>query len=325
MAGSKDYYRILGVDKNVTPEALKKKYRQLALKYHPDRNKGDKAAEEKFKEISEAYAVLSDANKRKQYDTFGSDQFHQRFSQEDIFRGFDLGDILRDFGFSGGDLFENLFGRTRRPRGKKGYRAQQSPFGGEGHGFQDFFGGSQPFGTGPQTDPRGVDVSAELTISLEEAARGTTKNITVSRGVRRENLSVKIPAGIADGRKLRLAGKGEPGPGGGVGDMYLTVRLQEDPVFRRENDDLHIEKEIRLSDALLGTTIEVATLLDGIRKVRVPPGTSPGSKIRLRGMGMPLMDGSGRGDAYVAIRIALPKSLSKQQRKLVEELAREGL
>jgi curved DNA-binding protein len=325
MAGSRDYYRILGVDKNVTPEELKKKYRQLALKYHPDRNKGEKAAEEKFKEISEAYAVLSDPEKRRQYDTFGSAQFHQRYSQEDIFRGFDLGDILRDFGFSGGDLFDNLFGRTRRPRTKRGYRAQQSPFGSEGNGFQDFFGGSQPFGTEPRTDPRGVDVSAEITISLEEAARGPTKNITVSHGGRRETLSVRIPAGIADGKKLRLSGKGEPGPGGGAGDMYLTVRLQDHPLFRRENDDIHVEKEIKLSDALLGTTIEVATLLDETRKVRVPPGTSPGSKIRLRGMGMPHMDGSGRGDAYVTIRIVLPKSLSKQQRRLAEELAREGL
>lgn len=326
MTTGKDYYRILGVGKDVTPEELKKRYRQLALKYHPDRNKGDKAAEEKFKEISEAYAVLSDPEKRRQYDTFGSAQFHQRFSQEDIFRGFDLGEILRDFGFSGGDFFETFLGGMRRPRSRRAERTRQSsPFEAESFGFGDFFGASGPFSGTGQSVPRGADVSAEITVTLEEAARGTVKTVTVSHGDRRDTLSVKIPAGISDGKKLRLAGKGQPGPGNVPGDLYLTIRLEPHPLFRREQDDLYLEKEIKLSEALLGSSIEVPTLLDGVRKVRVPPGTPAGAKIRLRGLGMPSMGGLGRGDLYVVIRIAIPKVLTRQQKRLVEELAQEGL
>lgn len=326
MTTGKDYYRILGVGKDVTPEELKKRYRQLALKYHPDRNKGDKAAEEKFKEISEAYAVLSDPEKRRQYDTFGSAQFHQRFSQEDIFRGFDLGDILRDFGFSGGDFFETFFGGMRRPRSKRAERMRQSsPFGADSFAFGDFFGSSRPFGDTGESVPRGADVSAEITVSLEEAARGAVKTITISHGDRRDTLSVKIPAGISDGKKLRLSGKGQPGPGSTAGDLYLTVRLEPHPLFRREENDLYYEKEIKLSEALLGSSIEVPTLLDGVRKVRVPPGTPAGAKIRLRGLGMPTMGGGDRGDLYVVIRISIPKALTRQQKRLIEELAREGL
>ncbi|MEW6443959.1 MAG: DnaJ C-terminal domain-containing protein [bacterium] len=326
MAATKDYYQVLGVDRNVTDAALKKKYRQLALKYHPDRNKGDKAAEEKFKEISEAYAVLSDPEKRKQYDTFGSAGFRQRYSQEDIFRGFDVGDILKDFGFSGEDLFDTLFGRGRRPRTRRGQRTQQSPFGGAESGFHDIFagGGGRSYAAGPQAQPRGADVSADVSVSLEEAARGATKTVTLSREGRLESFSVKIPAGISDGKRLRLAGKGQAGPGG-AGDLYLTVKLQRHPVFKREEDDLYVEKTIKLTEGLLGTTIEVPTLLEGARKLRVPPGTSPGSRIRLKGLGLPRMGGNGRGDEYVVVRVSLPKNLSKQQKKLVEDLAREGL
>ncbi len=326
MTTGKDYYRILGVGKDVTPEELKKRYRQLALKYHPDRNKGDKAAEEKFKEISEAYAVLSDPEKRRQYDTFGSAQFHQRFSQEDIFRGFDLGDILRDFGFSGGDFFETFLGGMRRSKSKRAERMRtSSPFGAESFGFGDFFGGSGPFGDTGQAAPRGADVSAEIAVSLEEAARGAVKTITISHGDRRDTVSVKIPAGISDGKKLRLSGKGQPGPGNTAGDLYLTVRLEPHPLFRPEGNDLYYEKEIKLSEALLGGSIEVPTLLNGVRKVRVPPGTPAGAKIRLRGLGMPAMGGADRGDLYVVIRIAIPKALTRQQKRLIEELAREGL
>jgi curved DNA-binding protein len=326
MAAAKDYYKILGVDRNATPEEMKKQYRKLAMQCHPDRNKEDKQAEEKFKDINEAYAVLSDPEKKKQYDTFGSTRFHQRFSQEDIFQGFDIGDILKDFGFTNDDIFGSLFGRGRRGSKRAGGR-QRSPFGaGQGFDFQDIFGraGQQGFGAHPPA--KGPDLTTDILITLEEAARGDTKSITLSAGGTRQTLNVKIPAGVSDGKKLRLAGKGEPGPSGTPpGDLYLVIRVRPHPVFRREENHLILNKEIKLSEALLGTTIEVPTLLGNTRKVRVPPGTQPGAKIRLRGMGMPAIGGGPAGDAYVTLRVSFPRKLNKRQKELAEQLSKEGL
>jgi len=326
MPAAKDYYKILGVAKSATPEEIKKQYRKLTMEYHPDRNKEDKQAEEKFKNINEAYAVLSDPKKRKQYDTFGSTGFHQRFSQEDIFQGFDIGDILKDFGFTTDDVFGSIFGGGRGC-GKRTGRRQRSPFGaGQGFDFQDIFSqtGHQRFGA--QQPARGSDRTTDLEITLEEAATGTTKSITLSAGGKRQTVNVKTPAGVTDGKKLRLAGKGEPGPSGTPpGDLYLVVRVQPHPVFRREEKHLYLEKEIRFTEALLGTTIEVPTLLEETRKVRVPAGTQSGAKIRLRGMGMPVMGGGTPGDAYVVLRISVPKKLNKRQRELAQELAKEGM
>jgi curved DNA-binding protein len=326
MATEKDYYKILGVARDATPEALKKQYRKLAMEYHPDRNKGNKEAEEKFKDINEAYAVLSDPQKRKQYDTFGSTRFRQRFSQEDIFQGFDIGDVLKDFGFTTDDIFGSIFGRGRRG-GRKTGRRQRSPFGaGQGFDFQDIFGSSGHPGFGVQQPARGSDLTTEIRITLEEAARGVQKSITLSAGGKSQTLNVKVPAGVSDGKRLRLSGKGDPGPSGTPpGDLYLVVRVEPHPLFRREKEDLHLEKEIRLSEALLGTTIEVPTLLEETRKVRVPPGTQPGAKIRLRELGMPAMGSGAPGDAYVTVRVSVPKKLNKRQKELAEELAREGL
>jgi curved DNA-binding protein len=325
VANAKDYYQILGVAKNAAPEAIKKQYRKLAMEYHPDRNKDNPQAEEKFKDINEAYAVLSDPKKRKQYDTFGSTGFHQRYSQEDIFQGFDIGDILKDFGFTTDDVFGSMFGRGRRGGGRAG-RRQRNPFGtGQGFDFQDMFGQSarQGFGAAP---PKGADRTAEITTTLEEAAQGSTKSVTLTGAGTKQSLNVKIPAGIQDGNRLRLAGKGDPGPPGTPpGDLYLVVRVQPHPVFRREKDDLHLDREIKISEALLGTTLEVPTLLEGSRKVRIPPGTPSGAKIRLRGLGMPHRGDSARGDAYLTIRVSIPKKLNKAQKKLVEELAEKGL
>jgi len=326
MPAAKDYYQILGVAKNATPEEMKKQYRKLAMQYHPDRNKENKQAEEKFKDINEAYAVLSDPKKRKQYDTFGSTGFHQRFSQEDIFQGFDIGDILKDFGFTTDDIFGSMFGRGRRGSKRTG-RRQRSPFGGgQGFDFQDIFGQAGHQGFGSQQPARGSDRTTELHITLEEAAKGATKSITLSTGGKKQTLNVKTPAGVTDGKKLRLAGKGEPGPSGTPpGDLYLVVRVQPHPVFRREEQHLYLDKEIRFSEALLGTTIEVPSLLGETRKVRVPPGTQPGAKIRLRGMGMPVMGGGTAGDAYVVLRVSVPKKLNKRQRELAQALAQEGM
>ncbi len=318
----KDYYKVLGISKNATLEEIKKTYRQLALKYHPDRNKGNKEAEEKFKEINEAYAVLSDPEKRRQYDTFGAEGFRQRFSQEDIFQGFDIGDLLRDSGFSTSDIFSALFGGGKR----RGFRHTTftGPFGqyttgDEGSNFGDYFTRG---GAGPS---KGRDVVHDLTITLEEAARGTERSISIRGDGRVEQISVKIPPGIDTGKKLRIAGKGERGAGGGpFGDLYVRVRVQDHPHFRREGDDIYIDREINFSEAALGTTIEVATL-NGVKSVKIPPGTSGNTKLRLKGEGIPHLKGRGKGDAYVRIFVRVPKKLTSKQRKLIKVLAKENL
>jgi curved DNA-binding protein len=305
----RDYYEILGVEKKASEEEIKKAYRRLALQYHPDRNPDDKTAEEKFKEINEAYAVLSDAEKRKQYDMFGHAGFQERFSQEDIFRGFDIGDIFKDFGFSTDDIFGRIFG------GRRG-TARSFDFG-------DIFGG-QGYQQGP-VPQKGQDLSAELFITLEEAVLGAEKKVPYRLGMKREEVSVKIPAGISEGKKLRLAGKGGQGVNGGPpGDLYFTIRIEPHPVFRREGDDLYVEKEIKFSQAALGASVEVPTL-EGTRNIKIPPGTKSNTKIRLKGYGAPHLKGGGRGDQYVQIVIGAPRKLTQKQRELIQALADEGI
>jgi curved DNA-binding protein len=303
---SRDYYDILGVSKNASDEEVKRAYRKLAMKYHPDRNSNKKEAEERFKEINEAYAVLSDKEKRKQYDTFGAEGFRQRFTQEDIFRGFDFDEIL-----------SNLFGG----RGKREFR-----FGGRGgFDFGDFFSGQygyQDMGRMPQ---KGEDILYELTISLEEAAFGGEKRISYRKGGRIEEVSIKIPPGIPPGKKLRLKGKGMEGKNGGPpGDLYLQVSIAEHPVFSREGDDLIVEREINFSEAVIGTTIEVPTL-EGMKKVKVSPGTQSHTKMRLKGLGIPHFQKEGKGDEYVRVIVRIPKRVTEKSRVLIQDLAKEGL
>ena len=293
----KDYYKILGLNKSASADEIKKAYRRLAMQYHPDRNKGDKAAESKFKEISEAYAVLSDADKRKQYDMFGSEGFQQRYSQEDIFSGFDFSDIFREFGFGnfgggkrgrGSSVFNNIFsGAGQGPR----YRAKSEPFG----SFYGDYGGRT-------RSLKGQDLLYELAVTIEDIAKTQEKTISYNLDGVNHQVKVKIPAGIGDGKKLRLAGKGQPGPQGGPpGDLYVN-------------------KEVKYSEAILGTQIEVPTI-DGKRlNLRVPAGTQSGSKMRLRGQGLPKMGTGARGDTYVKIQVAVPKKLSKRQKAAIEEL-----
>jgi len=320
----KDYYKVLGVDKNSTPDAIKKAYRQLALKYHPDRNKGDKEAEERFKEINEAYAVLSDQEKRRQYDMFGAEGFRQRYSQEDIFRGFDIGDIFKDMGFGTSDIFSVLFGGGGGKRRGVRYTTYTGPFGqyssgGGGPDYADYFARG---GGGP---PQGRDTVTDLTITLEEAATGTEKLMSIQRDGRIEKIAVKIPPGIDTGKKLRIAGKGERGAGGGpAGHLYVRIQVQKHPHFRREGDDIYIDREVSFSEAALGTSIEVPTL-NGSKKVKIPAGTSGNTKLRLKGEGVPHLKGKGKGDAYVRIFIKIPKKLTAKQKELVEGLAKEGL
>jgi curved DNA-binding protein len=322
----RDYYEVLGVKKTATEEEIKKAYRKLAMKHHPDRNPGNKQAEERFKEINEAYAVLSDKAKRQQYDQFGPSGFSQRFSQEDIFRGFDISDLFKDLGFSN-DVFGRIFGGGGRRGGKVHYGNFEDLFGqrrGQTYDYGDIYSGG-----GYQTqDPmaqKGQDIQSELNLTFQEAAFGGEKKVKFSKGGRVEEVTVKIPPGIESGKKLRLAGKGMDGGGGRPpGDLYLKVNVAEHPFFKREGSDIAVDKEIKISEALLGTTIEVPTL-DGSKLIKVPPGTQSQSRIRLKGFGLSRLQGGGKGDEYVRILIKYPKSLSEKQKKLAEELKKEGL
>ena len=295
-----DYYKILGVNKNASKEDIKKSYRKLAMKYHPDHTKGNKSAEDKFKKISEAYAVLSDKEKRKQYDTFGAAGFQQRFSQEDIFKGFDFDNILSE-----------LFGKGR------------------GNGMRFSFGGGTPFdGYQRQQKARskGADLVYELPLTLEEVATGTSKTVSYQHHGRSEKITVKIPKGMISGKKLRVAGKGDPDPyGGPPGDLYIQSKVLGDKVYDSKGYDLYMYKEIKLSEALLGSSISVPTLGKKELSLKIPPGTKHKTKMRLAGHGLPHMNGKDTGDLYVYIQVNMPAKLTKKQKKLIEQLAEVGL
>jgi curved DNA-binding protein len=293
-----DYYEILGLKKGASPDEIKKAFRKLAVKFHPDKNPGDKKAEDRFKEINEAYAVLSDPEKKSQYDQFGSTGFHQRYSQEDIFRGFNANDIFREFNLGGDDVFSRIFGMG-------------------GGGFRQ--------GGGYNMSRKGQDFEMELPLSFMEAFSGGEKRVSFSREGRSEEVSVKIPAGIDSGARLRLAGKGGAGTGGGPnGDIYLDIVVRPDQKYRREGADIIMPQQIPFSQACLGGSLDIATL-DGAKRIKTPAGLQPGTKIRLKGLGFPQPGKSGRGDFFVEIVVAVPQSLSARQKELVENLGKEGL
>lgn len=315
-----DYYKILGVDKNASKEEIKKAYRKLALKYHPDRNKGDKAAEEQFKKANEAYAVLSDPEKKKQYDTFGSTDFHRRYSQEDIFRGSDLGSILREFGINLGGMGGG--------RGAGGASSFDSFFGGMGGGPQGFNTGGFGGGCGGhQARPsKGKDYTLELPITLMDVLTGTEKTISLGRGGQADKVSVKVPAGIESGKKLRVTGKGSPSATGGPpGDLYLLVKIQDDGKFVREGNNLIVEMEIPFSAATLGTKVEIPTLDGKNLSVQIPAGIQPKAKLRLKGHGLPAGPLGPRGDLMARMVVAVPKDLSDEQKDLINKLAETGI
>ena len=306
------YYETLGVAKDSSTQDIKKAYRKLAKKYHPDKNKGDKAAEEKFKKISEAYAVLSDPEKRKQFDTFGESGFQQRYSQDDIFQGFDLGDILKEFGLGG---FSG------------GFRSSS----GAGSPFEGFFhqsgGPGSAFRSSARPQPvKGSDLTFELAVSLNEILTGAEKTISLRQEGKIESVSVKVPKGIKAGQKLRLVGKGGPSPmEGPAGDLFLVIKEQPHPSFTRDGSNLIMEKRIPFSKACLGSDISI-TSLDGKQlKVKVPAGIQQQSKLRLKGHGLPSRPKVGRGDIYVKIAIDIPKELTDEQKELVKSLAEKGL
>lgn len=358
MTEKRDYYEVLGVQKGAEKDQIKDAYRKLAMQYHPDRNKSPDA-EEKFKEISEAYAVLSDDQKRQQYDTLGHAGFDQRYTSEDIFRGADFDSIFRDMGF--GDLFRTIFG-----------------------------GGFGGFG-GYEERNRGQDIAYDLEITLEEAAKGAEKEIEIPRteqceichgsgaapgtttktcprcngagriqnmhkvgfatymqvtacptckgrgklietpcsncrgsGLmrRRRKITVRIPPGIDEGYQLRLRGEGETVQNGEPGDLYVLVHVKQHQQFIREGDDLWYIAMITYPQAALGTEITVPTL-DGPATVKVRAGTQVGEVVTLRGKGMPRFRGYGRGDLLVRLGISVPQKLTSQQRALLEQLAKE--
>jgi curved DNA-binding protein len=316
-----DYYEVLGVGKNASEEEIKKAYRKLAMKFHPDRNKGNKEAEEKFKEINEAYAVLSDAEKRKQYDAYGAGEFQQRFTQDDIYRNFDFENLFREFGI-GGDNFTHIFGRRPGGGAFRTYRFYGRPPEEEAEPEESFEFGYPGAGYQPR---RGSDLVYELPITLAEAAFGTKKTITFQRDGQLARVQVKIPPGISTGKRLKVKGKGQAVPRGEPGDLYVRVQVLDHPIFKREGDDLIVDRTVKLTDAVLGGEVEVPTLEGKTLRVKIPPGTQGNTKMRLRGHGVPHLGGGGRGDAYVRVLVETPTQLTDSQRKLIEELKREGL
>lgn len=315
MAGT-DYYKTLGVEKTATAPEIKKAYHKLALKYHPDRNKDDATAEAKFKEISEAYAVLSDPEKRKQYDTYGSADFQQRYSQEDIFKNFDLNDILREFGFGGAQSFGGRGGGF-------GGGFSGNPFsGGMGGGPFSHMGGGGPHARQMQ----GKDLEYEVGLTLDEIINGSKKTVTLTHAGSSETLTVNIPKGMVAGKKIRVPGKGEPSPYGGPrGNLYIKSKPLPHSNFEIDGNDLITVKQIRLSEALLGTKVDLTTPTGKTVTVTVPPGTKHRGKLRLTHHGIPFMNQSGAGNLYVMIHVNYPSSLTDQQKAAVEQLAATGL
>ncbi len=297
-----DYYKILGIAKTATPEEVKKAYRKLARKYHPDVNPGDKEAEKRFKEINEANEVLSSAENREKYDKYGEHWKHgeeyekaqqqQRQYQQTQGGGFG--------GFSGADFGE----------GEDFSDFFQSMFGGGGAGFK----GSRGSASGKF---RGQDIAAELQLHLRDAAKTHQQTFDING----KKVRITIPAGIHDGQKIKLAGHGSPGYNGGPnGDLYITFAIAEDPHFKRNGDDLTAEVEIDLYTALLGGDVNVKTLGSEVN-LKVKPETQNGTTVRLKGKGFPVYKKDGEfGDLFVTYRIILPKNLTEREKELFVEL-----
>lgn len=291
----KDYYKVLGVEKNASGDEIKKFYRKLAIKYHPDKNLGDKVAEEKFKEISEAYEVLGDETKRKQYDELGENWKYQQQAQ-------------------GGN-----FNRGHSGRGRQQYPGNfnTEDFGQSGQ-FSDFF--ESIFGNragGTRSARRGEDLRAEMEISLEDAFYGTTRQISLND----QKLNLKLKPGIGDGQIIRLKQKGNPGYNGGQnGDLLITVLVAKHPRYERKADDLFFTKQIDLYTAVLGGKVPVQGLGKTVQ-MNIPAGTDSEQSFRLKGMGMPIYEDPTRfGDAFVRVLIKVPKILSEEERILFTQL-----
>ena len=318
----RDYYEILGVPRTATADEIKQAYRRLAKKYHPDRNRGDKTAEAKFKEVQSAYDVLGDPDKRRQYDQFGSAAFsggpfggqgggfHTGPGGQRVYtwRGGgadipieDWEDLFSTFaggGARGGGFFDELFGRMGGRRG----------------------GAS----AGPRPTP-GQDAEHTVSLTFEQAIHGTTLDLRFqdAGGQPGSTVSVKIPPGVSDGQRIRLRGKGMPGVAGGPpGDLYIICQVQPHPYFRRVGDDIYIDLPLTITEAALGSRVEIPTL-DGRTTLTVPPGTPSGAKLRLKGKGVQ-RPGKPPGDHYAVVRIVPPRNLTEEQRLLLERFRATG-
>ena len=359
MSGKRDYYEVLSVPRDASKDDIKRTYRKLALKYHPDRNKSADA-EEKFKEISEAYAVLSDDEKRRQYDQLGLDGISGRYTWDDIFRGADFESIFRDLGFGGFDsIFEMFFGgRTRRRYGPR--RGADLRYDLEINLKDAAFGlkteidvpgsavcetcngtGAKP-GTGPKTCPKckgageirrtrsfGFTRFTEVETCKECGGKGvfienlcqTCNGTGAVRRLRR--IKLKVPPGIDDGYQLRLGGEGEPGTRGGPnGDLYVAIRVKPHHLFKRRGDNLLCDACVGFTQAALGTKMSVPTL-DGKARLKIPAGTQTGTMFRLKGKGVPHLHGWGRGDQLVRVIVKTPTKLTRHQKELLSEFAKE--
>jgi molecular chaperone DnaJ len=358
MPEKKDYYEVLGVSRDASDKDVKSAYRKLAMKYHPDRSDASDA-EERFKEISEAYAVLSDPDKRKQYDQFGHAGINSQYSQEDLFRGVNFEDLLRGFGFGGGEsIFDMFFGGGGRRRGPaRGRdlrydlnltleqaasglettievpRSEQCPTCG-GSGSKP---GTSPLtcpnchGTGQVTRTQNTPFGQMIAQTTCSKCGGRGQIITTpcetcsgSGRVRRtRKINVRIPAGVDDGQHLRLQGQGEIGAAGSEpGDLYVFINIVPHSKFQRMDSDLFFEMPISFTQAALGAEVEAPTL-SGKARIKVPPGTQSGSIFRLRGKGMPRLHSLGTGDLHVKVNVRTPISLTPRQKELLEELATE--
>ncbi|MBI2148234.1 molecular chaperone DnaJ [Candidatus Woesearchaeota archaeon] len=347
---TEDYYQTLGVNKSASKDEIKKSYRELAKKYHPDISK-EKDANEKFKKISEAYAVLSDDTKKAQYDQFGSTGFQQRYSQEDIFRDFDFGDVFGDM--FGDDIFNMFFhggGKRNQNRGRDlAYELEinfeDAIFGCtkdinieildscdecKGTGSKDgkLDSCDECKGTGQIRLSRRTPFGVFSQVSTCNACGGEGKSILhkckecngTGRVTKNKNVKVKVPAGVGDGAKLRISRGGEAGVrGSSAGDLYVILKVKPSEIFEREENDLYLHVPISFSQAALGEDIKVPTLEKDVN-IKIPNGTQSGTKFRLKGQGVPYLDGYGRGDLYVIIDVLTPKHLTKEQKKLFENL-----
>ncbi len=314
----KDYYEVLGVGKSAKQDEIKNAYRNLARQYHPDVNPNDPKAEEKFKDINEAYQVLSDEEKRKKYDRFGS-QWKQYQQGGGRAEDFDWSQWTTQ-GQPGGTQY-----RTVSPE------EFEQMFGGGLGGFSDFFetlfggmGGVRNSSqtsrrTNPQAMRRGQDIEHPVEITLEEAFHGTTRLLSFEGGRR---IEARIPAGVKSGSKIRLGGQGAGGMQG-AGDLYLKIKVLPNYKFERDGDDLRIDQPVDLFSALLGGEVRVQTI-DKEVNLTIPPGTDSGKTFRLKGLGMPKLNKSNqRGDLYVTVQIQVPKNLTAEQKKQFEELQRD--
>ncbi len=308
MVEYKDYYKVLGVGKDASQDEIKQRYRKLARKYHPDANKDNPQAEEKFKELGEAYEVLKDPEKRKKYDQLGANwkQYQntgwpgggqKTYTYDFGGQGFNFGDM----GGSFSDFFEMFFG------------SRADDFG------AGFTGGR---GRARTAQAKGQDLQSEINITLKEAYLGTQRSISLQKERNTRTVNIKIPPGIKDGGKIRLAGEGGPGRGGGPsGDLYLVVNISKHPFFTRKGDDLYCEVPVNIKEALYGAKIDIPTF-EGKVLAKLPPKTQSGKTLRLKGKGMPRLKGAGKGDLYAKVKIMLPEKLTQEQKKYLDSFAR---